>query len=100
MAALRHLLIGTGPAAVSAAETIRLRDEQARITMVAGEAHGYYSRPGLAYYLTGDVPEAWLFPFTAQDFVSLDIELVRGRAAHVDRAAHVVTLEDGRQLAY
>ena len=62
--ARRHLLIGSGPAAMSAAETIRSRDDGAEIVVVGAEPHGYYSRPGLAYYLAKEVPEKRLFPFT------------------------------------
>ncbi len=63
--ARRHVLIGSGPAAMSAAETIRGRDDDAEIVIVGAEPHGYYSRPGLAYYLAKEVPEKRLFPVHA-----------------------------------
>ncbi|MGE5225594.1 MAG: NAD(P)/FAD-dependent oxidoreductase [Planctomycetaceae bacterium] len=98
--ARRHLLIGSGPGSVAAAEMIRRRDEEAEIVIVGDEPHGYYSRPGLAYYLANEVPEARLFPFSPRDFARIDVRLLLGRAAHVDRASHTVTLEDGSMLPY
>ena len=77
---------------MSAAETIRRRDDQAEIVIVGAEPHGYYSRPGLAYYLTKEMPEERLFPFTPQDFARLNVQLLHERAAHIDPAAHRVTL--------
>ncbi len=82
--ARRHVLIGSGPGAVAAAETIRRRDDQAEIVIVGAEPHGYYSRPGLAYYLAKEIPEERLFPFSPQDFARLNVQLLarpRGRAS-------------------
>jgi nitrite reductase (NADH) large subunit len=98
--ARRHVLIGSGPGAIAAAEMIRRHDDQAEIVIVGAEPHGYYSRPGLAYYLAKEVPEERLFPFTPQDFARLNAQLLLGRAVHIDRAAHRVTLEGGRELPY
>ena len=47
----RHVLIGGGPGALAAAEAIRGADDGAEIIVVGADPHGYYSRPGLAYYL-------------------------------------------------
>lgn len=98
--ARRHLLIGSGPASVAAAEMIRRLDDRAEITIVGDEPHGYYSRPGLAYYLAKEVPEDRLFPFARKDFERLNVELLIDRAARIDRAAHRVKLESGRDLPY
>jgi NAD(P)H-nitrite reductase large subunit len=93
-------LIGSGPGAISAAETIRRCDDQADIVVVGAEPHGYYSRPGLAYYLTKELPEERLFPFTPQDFARLNLQMLHERAVHINPAAHAVTLQGGRELPY
>jgi NAD(P)H-nitrite reductase large subunit len=98
--ARRHVLIGSGPGAISAAEMIRLRDDQAEIVIVGAEPDGYYSRPGLAYYLAREVPEGRLFPFTPQDFARLNIELLLERATRIEPATHRLALESGRELPY
>lgn len=98
--ARRHVLIGSGPAAISAAETIRGQDADAQIVVLSAESHGYYSRPGLAYYLANEVPERALFPFSAADFARLGIELLHERAVRIDRAEHSVSTATGRTLPY
>jgi NAD(P)H-nitrite reductase large subunit len=96
----RHVLIGCGPAAIAAAETIRAFEPATVITMVDTEGHGYYSRPGLAYYLAKEVPEERLFPFSRARLERLDLEVVHDRAVRLDPAAHRVVLASGRELAY
>jgi NAD(P)H-nitrite reductase large subunit len=98
--AQRHLLIGSGPAALAAAETIRSLDADAEVLVVGAEGHGYYSRPGLAYYLAKEVPEEGLFPFSPEDLARLDLRMLHDRAVHVSPAAHKVTLESGQELPY
>ncbi len=98
--ASRHVLIGSGPASMSAAETIRSLDSEAEITVVGAERYGYYSRPGLAYYLAKEVPEGRLFPFAPEDFSRLGLVWINERAVKVDPAGHAVTLASGRVLPY
>jgi NAD(P)H-nitrite reductase large subunit len=96
----RHVLVGGGAATIAAAEVIREADGGAEIVVVAADQNGYYSRPGLAYFLTRELPEARLFPFTAEDVGRLDLTWIGEAATAVDPAAHSVTLESGRRLDY
>ena len=98
--ARRHILIGGGPGAIAAAEAIRGADDGAEIVLVGADPHGYYSRPGLAYYLTNEIPEERLFPFTPDDILGVSLNTITERAVGIDPASHTVTLESGRQLAY
>ena len=98
--AQRYLIAGTGAAGIAAAETIRGLDPGSDILVAGEEPHGYYSRPGLAYYLTGEVPERLLFPFTKQDFDRLGLRRLQGRVVALRPEAHEVTLDDGRRLPY
>jgi NADPH-dependent 2,4-dienoyl-CoA reductase/sulfur reductase-like enzyme len=43
----RYLLIGTGVAAIAAAEAICSQDSGGEILFIGEDAAGYYSRPGL-----------------------------------------------------
>jgi len=98
--ARRHLLIGGGPGAVSAAEAIRGADAAAEIILVSADPHGYYSRPGLAYYLAKEIPEKRLRPFAPAEFTGLDFTWLTDRAVGIDPAGHAVTLENGGELAF
>jgi NAD(P)H-nitrite reductase large subunit len=96
----RHILIGTGPASIAAAESIRWCDASADIVIVGEDTDGYYSRPGLAYYLTKEEPESMLFPFSAADFARLNARLLLARAIRIDTGDHSVTLANGDHLPY
>jgi NADPH-dependent 2,4-dienoyl-CoA reductase/sulfur reductase-like enzyme len=96
----RYAVVGTGIAGLSACEAIRERDPSAEITLVGEEPHPFYSRPGLAYLLTGSVPEKRLYVRTPAEVAALGIDRVHARAAAVDPAEHRLTLEDGRTIAY
>jgi NAD(P)H-nitrite reductase large subunit len=96
----RHVLIGSGPASVAAAEVIRRCDDAAEIVIVGDEPHGYYSRPGLAYYLANEEPESVLFPFTAGDFARLGVRVLLERTVRIDADDHRVTLSSGDRLPY
>lgn len=96
----RHLILGTGVAGISAIEAIRTHDFSAGITMVGDDPFGYYSRPGLAYYLTGELGEKQLFPFSGSDFQRLQVNYVQGRVVKILRAEHQVELDGKTRLEY
>jgi NAD(P)H-nitrite reductase large subunit len=96
----RFVIIGHGPAGLSAAETLRARLPDAEIRIVSAEPFPFYSRPGLAYYLADDVPEKQLFSRPEDHYRSLRLELIHTRAEAIEPAAHTVRLSDGRQLPY
>ncbi|MBN8627227.1 MAG: FAD-dependent oxidoreductase, partial [Planctomycetes bacterium] len=95
-----HVIIGSGIAGLTAAETIRTHDPAATITMIGDEPHEFYSRPGLAYLLRGDVPERQLFLRTAADIRSLRITQITARVDQLITAQHFIVLSDGRRLTY
>jgi nitrite reductase (NADH) large subunit len=96
----RYLIVGLGAAGVAAAETIRHLDAAGEILLVSDDPYGYYSRPGLAYYLTGELADSWLSPFSEADFRRLNLHRLQARAVTLHPQAQEVELEDGRRLAY
>lgn len=96
----RYLIVGAGVAALAAAESIRQVDPRGELTLLTEDRHGYYSRPGLAYYLTGEVSRASLFPLKDPDWERLAARRVLGRASRIDPAGHRVYLDDGAALPY
>jgi NAD(P)H-nitrite reductase large subunit len=98
--ALHHVIIGSGIAGLSAAETLRQRDPQASITMISEEAHDFYSRPGLAYLLRGDIPEKQLYVRTRDDLAALNIRRIAARAQKVNCDRQELALPDGQPVRY
>lgn len=96
----RYVLIGSGIAALSAAEAIRAADVSGRVTLVSQETDPFYSRPGLAGLLAGHVPERQVRIRSAEEIRGLNLERVAGRVTELAATAHRITLADGRQLPY
>ncbi len=94
------VIIGNGAAGLSAAEEIRRRDAQARITILSDEPHLFYSRPGLAYYLSGEIPDYQVIARKPEYYRELRLELIHSRCEQLRPAAHEVVLADGRRLRY
>ena len=96
----RYVLLGTGVAAIAAAEEIRARDPDGELNLVGDDPFGYYSRPGLAYYLTGELDEKLLYPYRKEDFLKLNLRFYRARAALILPAEKQVELDNGTRLPY
>jgi NAD(P)H-nitrite reductase large subunit len=96
----RYLIIGSGAAGVAAAEAIRRGDAGGEITLLCEEREGYYSRPGLAYLLNGEIPESHLYPFSVEDFKALNVRRLLGQATQLWPEAHQVGLHTGTRLGY
>jgi nitrite reductase (NADH) large subunit len=97
---MNHVIIGSGVAGIAAIEAIRSIDSASGITLIGDDPYGFYSRPGLAYYLTGELHDKALFPRTTDDFRKLKFRYVRGRVTGIRRAEHSLELEDQSQIAY
>lgn len=68
--------------------------------MLGDDPHGYYSRPGLAYILTGELQDASLFPKTRDEYSQLKFHYKKARVLKIDRAGKILHLDDKKTLAY
>ncbi len=97
---MRYLIAGTGAAGLTAAETIRQNDPHSEILMFTNEADGYYSRPGLAYYLTGEIPEKQLYPYNGGDFTRQNFKVWQAEVKEILPDSHMVILENNTSVRY
>ena len=97
---MSYAIIGSGPAGVAAAGSIRRLDPSGNIHLISGEPEGYYSRPGLAYYLTGELGERQLYPYTESDFKRLDVMRINERVVQLHPEPHTIELQSGRVIKY
>ena len=98
---MKHIIIGTGPAGVVAAETLRNRQPEADITLIGGEPEPPYSRMAIPYYLIGKVGEdgTHLRP-AAQHFDQLKINLLRQHVTRLDVATKTLSLDNQQSLSF
>lgn len=97
---MKYVLIGTGVAGLAACEAIRSLDRNGEIFLLGDDPHGYYSRPGLAYYLTGEMDAKGLYPRSKKDWAALKLHYIRGHVSELFPEEHAVALSDGSRLGY
>lgn len=93
------VIIGAGPAGITAAETLRQYGSDAHIVMLTDEPFPPYSPPAMVtFFETGDPVHFW----KGHDFAEkLDIDYRSGlRVVWVDIAQRVVGVDNGETLSY
>jgi NADPH-dependent 2,4-dienoyl-CoA reductase/sulfur reductase-like enzyme len=95
-----YLIVGGGMVANFAAEGIRERDQLGTIGILSEDVDSPYARPALSKKLWTDpsfsLEDAW---FDTAEATHADLHL-ETRVAAIDRAAHLVTTDDGERFAY
>ena len=78
---MRHVIVGNGPAALSAVEALRRTDPACDISVVAGEKARAYTPCFLARFVSGETPEEKL-ALKSEDFYERHrVTLLSGVAA-------------------
>lgn len=96
----RYVIIGSGVSGISAAEAIREREPGADIVLIGDEPDGYYSRPGLAYYLTGELGEKQLYPYSEVDYRRLGLRWSHSEVVRICPQERLLELKDGGTVSY
>ena len=97
---MRYVIVGSGVAGIAAIEAIRSLDREGEVIMIGDDPHGFYSRPGLAYYLTGELHDKALFPRTASAYRKMKFRYLKGRVNRILRETRGLDLEGGISLSY
>jgi len=97
---VRYVIIGSGVAGIAAIEAMRSLDTAGEITLIGDDPYGFYSRPGLAYYLTGELHDKALFPRTADELRKLNFRYINKQVTKILRAEHTLELRDQSGVSY
>jgi NAD(P)H-nitrite reductase large subunit len=82
---MNYVVIGSGPAGITAAETLRSSDKTGTITVFGGEGEPPYSRMAIPYLLHGDIAEKGTYlRQQAGHYDSLGIKYRNERIAGID----------------
>jgi NAD(P)H-nitrite reductase large subunit len=95
-----YLIIGNGAAGLSAAEVIRRRDADGRITIVTNEPYRFYSRPGIAYYIMNQVSDRQLISRSETFYKEHRFNLHFGQVTRLELEQQSVHFADGQHLSY
>jgi NAD(P)H-nitrite reductase large subunit len=97
---MRYVIIGSGVAGVAAIDAIRANGKAGEILLIGDDPHGFYSRPGLAYFLTGELHDKALFPRTREDYSRLNFKFQKGQVTRILPAEKTVVLDGKTNLSY
>ncbi len=98
---MHYVILGAGPAGVTAAETLRELDATAKITLISGEAENPYSRMAIPYVLSGQIGEnGTRLRQQPGHYENLAITIVHARAEKLDPASKSVTLSTGQSITF
>ena len=97
---MKYVIIGSGVAGIAALEAIRSVDQIGEIVLIGDDPYGFYSRPGLAYYLTGELHDKALFPRTAADLHKLNFRYIKGRVVKILGTEHILELDSRSSISY
>lgn len=98
---MHYLVLGAGPAGVTAAETLRKHDKTAKITLMGGEPEPPYSRMAIPYYLIEKVGEDGTYLRQQPNhYESLNIDYVHGKAVALHGKSKRLKLDDGSEVQY
>jgi NAD(P)H-nitrite reductase large subunit len=98
---MHHIVIGAGPAGVTACETLRDLDPSARITLIGDEPEPPYSRMAIPYLLVEDIDERGTYLHRSEAFYADHrIEVIRASVVAVDAANKSITLNNNDNLEY
>jgi NAD(P)H-nitrite reductase large subunit len=98
---MHYAVLGAGPAGVTAAETLRSIDRNARITLIGGEPEPPYSRMAIPYLLHGSIAEKGTYLRQAdKHYDNLGISYLRGRAGGLDARGKRLHMSGAGDIAY
>ncbi len=96
-----YVVLGAGPAGVTAAETLRSANKAARITMIGAELEAPYSRMAIPYLLHGNIEEHGTYlRQTPGHYSNLGIRYLNGHARNIDTATRTLTMQGGDTIGY
>lgn len=98
---MKHLIVGSGVAGVTAAQAIVRADPDAQVHIFGAEPHPYYQRPRLWEFIAGQIGQDALYFRPPAWYGERGIHLhLSKRVTAIDPLAHRLTLADGSSVGY
>lgn len=98
---MRYVIVGNGPAAVSAVEAIRQHDGEGEIVLFSKENEFTYSRPLISYLLLGKTDERRMRYKPDSFYDDMKVDYRQGVAVTaIDKDSKTVTASDGSETVY
>lgn len=93
---MQYVVVGAGPAGVTAVETIRKLDSSGEVILIGDEPEPAYSRMAIPYYLADKIQEQGTYlRHDPQHLENLGVRQIKQRVTGVDGAARQLRLAGG-----
>lgn len=98
---MEYVIVGSGPAGVTAAETLRKNEPEAGVTLIGAEPGPPYCRMAIPYFLAGNITESGTY-FRQADghYEKLSIRRLDDSVTAIDTAAHSLSLASGDSVSF
>ncbi len=98
---MHHVILGAGPAGVTAAEQLRKHSPNSTITLIGGEPEPPYSRMAIPYFLEGKIGETGThLRANASHYDTLGISYRQGLASGLDVGSKALQLTTGETVPF
>jgi len=98
---MNHVIIGAGPAGVTAAEEIRKLDSSAEITLISHEPGLPYARMAIPYFIKNSIEESGMqIRVSDTHFSDLNISLRHGIVSSIEPADKHIYFENDEPINY
>jgi len=98
---MSYVIIGNGPAAIAACESIRTTDKEKQIIIISKEDKYAYGRPLITYQIAGIVEKENMFLRKKEFYEKNNIKVLLGKeATGIDPKNKIVKIDDGAQINY
>lgn len=95
-----YVVVGSGIAGITAAETLRAEDDSADIAVIAENALPLYNRPLLKDFLAGKVSEDKLWMESKSFYQDQPVHFIHGRVIEIEVDRHTILLQNGEHIGY
>jgi NADPH-dependent 2,4-dienoyl-CoA reductase/sulfur reductase-like enzyme len=98
---MRYVVIGAGPAGVTAVETLRVEDPQGEVILIGGEPEPAYSRMAIPYLLSNKIEERGTYlRHDAAHLNKLGVHQIQNRVTGLDAVAKQLSLEGADSISF
>ena len=98
---MQYVIVGAGPAGVTAAETLRQIDPDGQVVLIGNEADPPYGRMAIPYFLIGKVGQEGTYLRKGENhYENLGITYLQGEVEKVSPEKSSITLKGGEEVPY
>jgi len=98
---MQYVIVGVGPAGITACETIRKMEPNAEISLVTGQNEPPYSRMAIPYLLEEKISESGTYlRHDIYHFNQLKVKIIHDSALKIDCLNKDISLESGNNIKY